>query len=78
LQLLPPKPIWHRQSDDKLLATLSVVRFSGHLQQLGFVNPSLGENFSTSSHSCVATDVFPKMFLNAPISQVVHASSSCL
>jgi hypothetical protein len=72
LHSLPPKPAWQRQSDDLLVPTVSVVRFSLHLQQLGFVKPVSTENFSTSSHS---SDVFPNMFLNVPMSQALHASS---
>ena len=73
LHSLPPKPGWQRQSDEWLVPTVSVVRFCLHLQQLGFVNPLWGENFSTISHSSVARDVFPKMFLNNPTSQALHA-----
>jgi hypothetical protein len=39
---------------------------------------SLGRNFSTTSHSSVASDVFPKMFLNDPTSQALHASITIL
>jgi hypothetical protein len=44
------------------------------LQQLGFVDPVKGENFSTNSQSSVAMEVLPNMFLNVPISHGLHAS----